>query len=71
MTHAQWRAGRAPVNMSLGQLAAAAVPVVVDYEYEAGFGKPKAEHLAAVQGALEKAGVAFIEGGVREKDGST
>ena len=59
--------------MHLAQLAAAAVvPVVVIFDFEGGFGKtPKPEDLAAIQAALERAGVEFIEGGVRERDGST
>ena len=70
MTPAQCRAARGLVNMSMAQLAAAAVvPVVVIFDFEGGFGKPKPEDLAALQGALEQAGVEFIQGGVREKEG--
>ena len=72
MTPAQCRAGRALVNISMGQLASAAgVPAVVIFDYEGGWGKPKPEDLASLRTALEKAGVEFIERGVREKDRST
>ena len=72
MTPAQCRAARGLVNMSMVQLAAAAVvPILVIYDFEGGWGKPKPEDLAALQAALERAGVEFIERGVREKDGST
>jgi hypothetical protein len=58
--------------MTTAQLAAAAVvPALVIYDFEGGWGKPKSEDLDAIQGALERAGVEFIERGVREKDGST
>jgi hypothetical protein len=40
------------------------VAVVVNYETSLGF-VPKDEHLAAMQAALERAGVKFIERGVR------
>jgi len=68
VTPAQCRAGRALVNMSMAQLASAAVvPVVGIYDFEGGFGRPKPEDLASIQAALEKAGVEFIERGVKEK----
>ena len=58
--------------MNLAQLASVAVvPVTTIFDFEGGYGKPKAEDLDAIQGALEKAGVEFIERGVREKKGST
>jgi len=58
--------------MNLAQLASAAVvPVTTIFDFEGGYGKPKPEDLAAVQAALDKAGVEFIERGVREKNGST
>jgi hypothetical protein len=42
MTPAQCRAGRAFVNMSLAQLAAAVVvPILVIFDFEGGWGKPK------------------------------
>jgi hypothetical protein len=70
MTPAQCRAARGLVNMSMVQLAAAAVvPILVIYDFEGGWGKPKPEDLDAIQYALERAGVEFIEGGVRERDG--
>jgi hypothetical protein len=43
------------------------VPAAVIYDFEGDYGKPKPEDLAALQAALEKVGVEFIEGGVREK----
>jgi hypothetical protein len=59
------------VNTWLAQLAAAAVvPVVVMYDYEGEFGKPKPEDLAAIQAALERASLEFIDGeqpGVRSR----
>jgi hypothetical protein len=65
-------AARGLVNMSLAQLAAAAlVPAVVIYDFEGEYGKPKPEDLDAIQRALERAGVEFIERGVRERNGST
>jgi hypothetical protein len=69
---AQCRAARELANMSITKLAAAAVlPAVVIYDFERGFRKLKPEDLAAIKGALERAGVEFIERGTREKDGST
>jgi hypothetical protein len=54
----------------LAQLAAAAVvPAAVIFDFEGGYGKPKPEDHDAIQRALERAGVEFIEGGVRERDG--
>jgi hypothetical protein len=54
--------------MSLVQLASGtAVPVVIIYDFEAAFGTPKPEDLAVIQAALERAGVVFIKGGVREE----
>ena len=47
--------------------SAAVVPIVVIYDFEAGFGRQKPEDLAAIQGALERSGVEFIERGVRER----
>ena len=72
MTPAQCRAGRALINMNMVQLAApAVVPAAVIFDLDGGFGKPKSEDLAAIQAALKKAGVEFIERGVRETGGST
>ena len=72
MTPAQCRVARGLINMNLAQLASAAVvPVTTIFDFEGGYGKPKPEDLAAVQAALDKAGVEFIERGVREKNGST
>jgi hypothetical protein len=72
VTPAQCRAGRALVNINMAQLAAAAVvPILVIFDFEGGWGKPKPEDIDAIQRALERAGVEFIERGVREKDGST
>ena len=72
MTPAQCRAARGLINMNLAQLASAAVvPVTTIFDFEGGYGKPKPEDLAAIQGALERAGVEFIERGVRERDGTS
>ena len=66
MTPAQCRAGRALVNMNLAQLASAAVvPTTTIFDFEGGWGMPKPEDLAAIQAALEAAGVEFIEDGVK------
>ena len=55
--------------MSLAKLAAAAgASGVVIFDFEGGYGKPRPEDLAAIQAALEKAGVGVIERGVREKE---
>jgi hypothetical protein len=63
VTPAQCRAARGLVNMSMAQLAAAAVvPILVIFDFEGGWGKPKPEDLAAIQHALERAGVEFIDG---------
>jgi hypothetical protein len=64
VTPAQCRAARGLINMSMAQLAAAAVvPVVVIFDFEGEFGRPKPEDLAALQAALERAGVDFTNGG--------
>jgi transcriptional regulator with XRE-family HTH domain len=71
MTPAQCRAARGLINMSLSDLAAGAVvsPAVV-WDLEAGFGAPSEANLNALQGVFERAGVEFIEGGVRVRKGS-
>jgi hypothetical protein len=57
MTPAQCRAARGLVNMSLAQLAAAAVtPAAVIFDFEGEYGKPDAEDLDAIQSALEACG---------------
>lgn len=64
MTPVQCRGARGLVNMSMAQLAAAAVvPAVVIFDFEGEFGRPKPEDLTALQGALERAGVEFTNGG--------
>ena len=71
MSPAQCHAARGLINMNLSQLAASAVvPIVVIFDFERGWGKPKPEDIASLRTALERAGVEFIERGVREKDGS-
>ena len=63
MTPAQCRAGRALINMNMAQLAAAAVmPILVIFDFEGGWGKPKPEDLASLRTALEWASVEFIDG---------
>jgi hypothetical protein len=72
VTPAQCRAARGLINMNMAQLAAAAVvPILVIFDFEGGWGKPKPEDIASLRTALERAGVEFIERGVRERDGST
>ena len=70
MTPAQCRAGRALINMNMAQLASVAVvPVTTIFDFEGGYGKPKAEDLDAIQGALEKpASSSSSEGCGRRKD---
>jgi hypothetical protein len=52
--------------MTLNELATAAVvPAVTVWDYEAGFGHPSEANLAAIQAALERAGVEFIPDGVK------
>jgi hypothetical protein len=63
MTPAQCRAARGLINMNMAQLAAAAVvPILVIFDFEGGWGKPKAEDIASLRTALERAGVEFIDG---------
>ena len=63
MTPGQCRAARGLVNMTMARLAAAmVVPAAVIYDFEGEFGKPKPEDLKAIQDALERAGVEFIDG---------
>jgi hypothetical protein len=63
VTPGQCRAARGLVNMNTAQLAAAAVvPILVVFDFEGGWGKPKAEDLDAIQHALERAGIEFIDG---------
>jgi predicted transcriptional regulator len=72
MTPAQCRAARALIAMSQSDLArAAVVPVASIADFETGILVLRPDDLDAVQDALERAGVEFIERGVREKDGST
>jgi hypothetical protein len=63
MTPAQCRAARDLLEMTLVELAGAAevpVAVIVDYETSLNF-VPKVEHIDAMQAALERAGVLFVE----------
>ena len=59
---------RAAVNMTVAELAAAAsvAPNTVN-RFETGKAIPHVNNLAAIQRALEAAGVEFIEHGVRLK----
>jgi hypothetical protein len=52
-----------------GLAGAAVVPASIIHDLEAGVGAPSETNLAAIQAALERAGVEFIEGGVRVKKG--
>lgn len=61
MTPAQCRAGRALVQLTQKQLAdAASVGLVTVRQFEAGRTEPIRATLAAIQRALEAAGVEFI-----------
>jgi predicted transcriptional regulator len=63
MTPAQCRAARALLGLPRPELAkAAVVPANLIADYEAGVWVPRAEDLAAVQRALEAAGVEFTNG---------
>ena len=69
LTAAQCRAARALIAMSQSDLARARrVPVASIADFETGAWL-RPEDRDAIQHALELAGVEFIEGGVREKDG--
>nr|WP_081647240.1 helix-turn-helix transcriptional regulator [Rhizobium grahamii] len=62
MTPAQCRAARAMVEMTQPSLAAAAgVSPSTLRDFESGKRMPIANNLAAIQSALESAGVVFIE----------
>ena len=61
MTSAQCRAARALIEMTQAELArAAVVPLSIIADFEAGVSEPR--HVDAIQQALERAGVEFIEG---------
>ena len=62
MTPAQCRAARALVGWTQGDLAGSAgVGVVTLRQFENGVTEPRRAILKALQGALERAGVRFIE----------
>ena len=64
MTPGQCRAARALINTSVAELSGAAVvPVAVITAFEAGVATPRQDTIVAIQKALEKAGVAFLDGG--------
>jgi predicted transcriptional regulator len=66
MTPAQCRAARALLCLPRPELAKlAVVPANLIADYEAGAWVPRAEDLAAIQRALEAAGVVFIPDGVK------
>ena len=64
MTPAQCRAARALINLSITELSGAAVvPVTTIWDFEAELGGViRPFNLDAMQGALEKAGIEFIDG---------
>jgi len=64
MTPGQCRAARALINVTLAQLSeAAVVPVTTIWDFEAELGGvTRAADLEAITGALERAGVEFING---------
>jgi predicted transcriptional regulator len=71
MTPAQCRGARGLIAMSQSDLAkAAVVPAASIADFETGAWLRR-EDIDAIQKALERAGVEFIERGVRQKDGST
>ena len=64
----QCRAARALLVMTQGELAtAASISKSVVVDFEKGHRRPNRNNLAAIQRALEEAGVEFIERGVRQK----
>jgi hypothetical protein len=70
MSPAQCRAARALINMSLNHLAAAAVvPPRIVWDLEAGVSALSDANLNALRQVLERAGVEFIEGGVKLRKG--
>jgi predicted transcriptional regulator len=63
MTPAQCRAARALIDMSHADLArAAVVTVTIIADFETGVGGTRPTDVDAIQAALEKAGVEFIDG---------
>lgn len=70
MTPAQSRAARALLNWSQDQLAAASdVSVTSIRNFERGASEPMRNNLAAIQRALEEAGVTFIDEGAEDHEG--
>ena len=66
MTSAQCRAARALLDTSLAELAGAAVvPIAAIVDFETGSATPRPSDLAAIKAALERAGVEFIQGGLK------
>ena len=70
MTPAQCRAARALLDRSIDELhGSSVVPRVIIEAFEVGGAELRQADLDAIQDALERAGVEFIERGVRETDG--
>jgi len=66
ITPPQCRAGRALIQMTQGALAeAASVSKSVIVDFEKGHRVPNRNNLAAIQRALEEAGIEFIDRGAR------
>ena len=70
MTPAKCRAARALLDMSITSLAGAAlVPASAVMYFESGVAAPNEASIIAMRKALEKAGVEFIEDGVKLRKG--
>jgi hypothetical protein len=69
MTPAKCRAARALLDISITSLAGAAVVPASAMDFESGVAAPNEASIMAMRKALEKAGVEFIEDGVKLRRG--